>query len=62
METVPLETTDFRVRLRTPHMLKPWDPDNPAPHFKQYIDFSVISFHNHERLLLTMKSSIAIKA
>jgi len=39
METAPLETIDFRVHLRTPHMLKPWDPDNPAPHFKQYIDF-----------------------
>jgi len=39
MTTTFLETIDFRVRLRTPHMLKPWDPDNPAPHFKQYIDF-----------------------
>lgn len=28
---------DFRVRLRTPQMLKPWNPDNPAPHFEQYI-------------------------
>ena len=33
-----MEIIDFRVRLRTPHMLKPWDPDDPAPHFRQYID------------------------
>ncbi len=39
MAMPPLETIDFRVRLRTPQMLEPWDPDNPAPHFKQYIDF-----------------------
>ena len=28
---------DFRVRLRTEQLLKPWDPSNPAPHFEQYI-------------------------
>jgi len=33
-----MEIIDFRVRLRTVHMLKPWDPDDPEPHFKQYID------------------------
>jgi len=32
-----MKTIDFRVRLRTPQMLKPWNPDNPAPHFEQYI-------------------------
>lgn len=29
---------DFRLRLRTPHMLKPWNPKDPAPHFARYID------------------------
>lgn len=29
---------DFRVRFRTPQMLIPWLPENPAPHFEQYID------------------------
>lgn len=29
---------DFRLRLRTEHMLGPWNPDDPAPHFSQYID------------------------
>jgi len=33
-----MDVVDFRVRLRTEHMLKPWDPDDPAPHFSQYID------------------------
>ena len=28
---------DFRVRLRTEQMLRPWDLENPAPHFEQYI-------------------------
>jgi hypothetical protein len=28
---------DFRVRLRTKQLLKPWNPENPAPHFEQYI-------------------------
>lgn len=32
-----MEVIDFRVRFRTPHMLKPWNPENPAPHFEQYI-------------------------
>lgn len=30
---------DFRVRLRTEQMLKPWNPEKPAPHFEQYIKF-----------------------
>ncbi len=34
-----MDVIDFRVRLRTPQMLKPWDPKNPAPHFEQYIKF-----------------------
>jgi predicted TIM-barrel fold metal-dependent hydrolase len=34
-----MEIIDFRVRLRTAHMLKPWNPENPAPHFEQYITF-----------------------
>lgn len=34
-----MEIIDFRVRLRTSHMLKPWDTKNPAPHFEQYIKF-----------------------
>ena len=34
-----MEIIDFRVRLRTEQMLKPWDPKNPAPHFEQYIKF-----------------------
>jgi len=33
-----LEVIDFRVRFRTPQMLLPWRPENPAPHFEQYID------------------------
>lgn len=33
-----MDVVDFRVRLRTEHMLGPWDPDHPAPHFAQYID------------------------
>jgi predicted TIM-barrel fold metal-dependent hydrolase len=33
-----MNVIDFRVRLRTEQMLKPWRPDNPAPHFEQYID------------------------
>lgn len=37
---------DFRVRLRTAQMLKPWDPDNPAPHFEQYIEL----YHMKPRL------------
>ena len=32
-----MDVVDFRVRLRTEHMLGPWDPDDPAPHFSQYI-------------------------
>lgn len=32
-----MDAIDFRVRLRTEHMLKPWNPDCPAPHFEQYI-------------------------
>jgi predicted TIM-barrel fold metal-dependent hydrolase len=28
---------DFRVRLRTEQMMKPWNPRNPAPYFEQYI-------------------------
>jgi predicted TIM-barrel fold metal-dependent hydrolase len=35
---VPVEAIDFRMRLRTEEMLVPWNPDDPAPHFKQYID------------------------
>jgi len=34
-----MEIIDFRVRLRTSQMLKPWNPENPAPHFEQYIEF-----------------------
>ena len=33
-----IEVIDFRVRFRTPQMLLPWRPENPAPHFEQYID------------------------
>lgn len=33
-----MDVVDFRVRLRTPHMLGPWNPDDPAPHFSQYIE------------------------
>ena len=33
-----MDIVDFRVRLRTPHMLGPWNPDDPAPHFSQYIE------------------------
>jgi predicted TIM-barrel fold metal-dependent hydrolase len=33
-----VDVVDFRIRLRTEHMLGPWDPDDPAPHFSQYID------------------------
>ena len=33
-----MDVTDFRVRLRTEHMLGPWNPDDPAPHFSQYIE------------------------
>jgi predicted TIM-barrel fold metal-dependent hydrolase len=32
-----MDIIDFRVRLRTPHMLGPWDPRSPAPHFARYI-------------------------
>ena len=32
-----MDVIDFRVRLRTEQMLKPWNPDNPAPHFEEYI-------------------------
>ena len=40
------EVIDFRVRLRTPQMLKPWNPKKPAPHFEQYINF----YHMESRL------------
>jgi predicted TIM-barrel fold metal-dependent hydrolase len=33
-----MDVVDFRVRLRTEHMLGPWNPDDPAPHFSQYIE------------------------
>ena len=33
-----MESIDFRVRLRTEEMLKPWNPEHPAPHFAQYIE------------------------
>ncbi len=33
-----MDVVDFRVRLRTEHMLGPWDPEDPAPHFSQYIE------------------------
>lgn len=33
-----MDVVDFRVRLRTEHMLGPWDPDDPAPHFSQYVE------------------------
>jgi predicted TIM-barrel fold metal-dependent hydrolase len=33
-----MDVVDFRLRLRTEHMLKPWNPDDPAPHFAQYIE------------------------
>lgn len=33
-----MDIIDFRVRFRTDHMLTPWNPENPAPHFEQYID------------------------
>lgn len=28
---------DFRLRVRTPHMMKQFDPQNPAPHVKPYL-------------------------
>ncbi len=31
------QVIDFRLRFRTNQMLKPWNPNNPAPHFKEYI-------------------------
>ncbi len=33
-----MDTVDFRLRFRTEHSLGPWNPDDPAPHFSQYID------------------------
>jgi len=33
-----MECVDFRVRFRTEEMLRPWNPQHPAPHFEQYID------------------------
>ncbi|HUK78721.1 MAG TPA: amidohydrolase family protein [Thermoleophilia bacterium] len=33
-----MECIDFRVRLRTEEMLRPWNPEHPAPHFSQYIE------------------------
>ena len=33
-----MDVVDFRVRFRTEHMLGPWNPDDPAPHFSQYIE------------------------
>ena len=33
-----MDVVDFRVRFRTEHALRPWDPDDPAPHFSQYIE------------------------
>lgn len=32
-----MEIIDFRVRLRTHQLLKPWNPKNPAVRFEQYI-------------------------
>ena len=32
-----MKVIDFRVRLRTSQLLKPWNPESPAPHFEQYI-------------------------
>ena len=32
-----VEIIDFRTRLRTSQMLKPWNPKKPARHFEQYI-------------------------
>ncbi|MCF7809506.1 amidohydrolase family protein [bacterium] len=29
---------DFRVRFRTEQILKPWNPENPAPHYELYIE------------------------
>ena len=34
-----MKIIDFRLRFRTSHMLVPWNPKNPAPHFEQYIKF-----------------------
>jgi hypothetical protein len=33
-----MDVVDFRIRFRTEHMLGPWNPDDPAPHFSQYIE------------------------
>jgi predicted TIM-barrel fold metal-dependent hydrolase len=33
-----MQCIDFRIRFRTEQMLRPWNPQNPAPHFEQYID------------------------
>jgi uncharacterized protein len=33
-----MNVVDFRIRFRTEHMLGPWNPDDPAPHFSQYIE------------------------
>ena len=32
-----MDIIDFRIRLRTSQMLKPWNPKKPAKHFEQYI-------------------------
>jgi len=51
-----MDVVDFRVRLRTEHMLGPWNPDDPAPHFSQYIDL----YKMRPRLTpLTMQEYIA---
>jgi len=33
-----IDVIDFRIRFRTKQMLLPWRPENPAPHFEQYIE------------------------
>jgi len=52
-----MDVVDFRVRLRTKHMLGPWNPDDPAPHFSQYIEL----YNMRSRLTeLTMTEFVAM--
>ena len=51
-----MDIIDFRVRLRTKQMLRPWNLDNPAPHFQQYIKF----YKMYERLGLLSVSEFLL--
>jgi len=41
-----MRVIDFRIRLRTELMLKPWNPDDPMPCYEPYIDL----YNMRERL------------